>query len=109
MPTPYISRLKLEKELEKKARMIREKKLKCERYMENIEKFIEKLSGVIDISSFSPLWEEAKKYFERRDYDEALKKFELLEKEIKKSSKESYKKRLEKICLLYTSPSPRDS
>ena len=97
MPTPYISRLKLEKELEKKARMIREKKLKCERYMENIEKFIEKLSGVIDISSFSPLLEEAKKYFERRDYDEALKKFELLEKEIKKSSKESYKNRLEKI------------
>ncbi len=97
MPTPYISRLKLEKELEKKARSLREKKSKCEEYIEKLNKFIKVLDKWMDTSPLVSLYEEAKKTYEFRDFDEALKKFKSLEEKIKNLSREKYDSERKKI------------
>ena len=97
MPTPYISRLKLEKELEKKARMLREKKSKCEEYMGRLQKILDVLKEWGDISDLLASFQEAKKSYEIRDYEDALQKFQQVETEVKKLSRERYGKERKNI------------
>ena len=97
MPTPYLSRLKLEKELEKKAKMLREKKVRCEKYMEKLEGKLNELRKWVEVESLEKLFEEGKREYEIKNYDEAIKKFEEVEKVIKEKSREEYSRRRKKI------------
>ncbi len=97
MPTPYLSRLKLEKELEKRAKSLREKKSRCENYMKKIEELMNKLERYLDTEAPGAIFEEARKYYDMREYDEALKKFEDVEEKLTKMGRELYSKKKAQI------------
>ena len=100
MPTPYLSRLKLEKELEKKAQILREKKERCDALMEKIEKHFGLVEGAKDIDDLKNEFKKGKEYYELKDMDAAIEVFEELDKKlinVVKSVYEDRKREIEKI------------
>ncbi len=97
MPTPYLSRLKLEKELEKKAKTLRVKKENCERLFSEIEDKMGLIKDYENVENFEKRVKEAKKFYEVKDFDAALEKLENLKKEIDGRVEDIFMKEKEKI------------
>jgi len=82
LPTPYLSRLKLEKELEKKARALREKKEKCDGLMESIDQYLSILDGITDLKGIQEEYAKGKNLYDLKEYDNAIEIFEKVKKEL---------------------------
>ena len=109
MPTPYLSRLKLEKELEKKAKLLREKKEKCDSLMENIDKHFSLMEGKVPVDDFKKEYEKGKELYDMKDMDGAIEIFEKLNNELSKKVKEIYDEEKKKIETILDSISGEDA
>jgi len=90
LPSPYLSRLKLEKELEKKAKALREKKEKCDKLMEVIDSYFSILEGKLDLEGYKKKYEEGKNYYDMKDMDAAISAFDTLKNELAEKVKGIY-------------------
>ena len=97
LPTPYLSRLKLEKELEKKAKTLRVKKEKCEKLFSEIEDKMGFIGDFEDVEDFKKVIKEAREVYEIKDFDKALEKLEDLDKKIGDRIEDIFIKEKEKI------------
>jgi len=97
LPTPYLSRLKLEKELEKKAQMLREKKEKCDALMSDVEKYMQILEGRIAIDDYKEQYKKGRELYDMKDMDAAIEVMKSLHSELLSKLKEVYKEDKEKI------------
>ncbi len=100
MPTPYLSRLKLEKELEKKAQMLREKKEKCESLMSDVEKYMSLLESRAPMDDYRERYKKGRELYDMKDMDAAIEIMESLHKELLEKVNAIYsedKKKIEKI------------
>ncbi len=97
MPSPYLSRLKLEKELERKAKMLKEKKQKCENFISSLGDILNILKNRIDIGPFKSEFDKAKNYYETKDFDRALEIFESLSNKVNEKLKDVFNKEKQKI------------
>ena len=89
MPSPYLSRIKLEKELEKKAQILKEKREKCEKSLDNVEKYLEVLkSRGMDYENKGI--EDARSKFQIKDFDPCIEKIEPVEKELEERVKKLF-------------------
>ncbi len=97
MPTPYISRLKLEKELEKKAQMLREKKDKCDSLMGDVEKYLKLLEGRVPLDEFRERYKKGRELYDLKDMDGAIEVLEKLRGDLLTRLKEVYEEDKKKI------------
>ena len=100
MPTPYLSRLKLEKELEKKARALREKKERCDALMAKIDRYMALLEGRVDLGKVKEEYSKGKNLYDLKDLDAAIEVFEKVEKELVEDLRRVYAEEAEKITKL---------
>ena len=100
MPSPYLSRLKLQKELEKKAQIYREKREKCDALMKIIDKFMSILSDKVSLDNFKEEYTRAKELYELKDFDTAIKALSSLKQKLGKSIEEAYEKEVKKIEVI---------
>jgi len=82
LPSPYLSRIKLEKELEKRAKAIREKGEKCDKNLKDIDDGLEILGKYMDISDLKKQRDEAQEKYDIKDFDVCLSITESLRKSI---------------------------
>ncbi len=83
MPSPYLSRIKLEKELEKKAQVLREKREKCEDVVSTVEEYLKILEPYEDVKDYRKAVDEAKKKLEIKEFDACLTNLEGMRDELK--------------------------
>ncbi len=76
MPNPFMSQLKLARELEEKARRAKKMKEECEKLIEDLRARLDKdEKGGIDVSDAKKLFENGKKDYDMKDFESALSKF----------------------------------
>ena len=100
MPTPYLSRLKLEKELEKKAQALRKKKEQCDSIMGDIDGYMNILERKVPVDKYQEEYKKGKEFYDIKDMDAAIKVFESLRTELREKLKEVYideEKKIEKL------------
>ena len=97
MASPYLSRLKLQKELEKKAQIYREKKEKCDALMEIINKFIDILRDKTSLKDVDEEYKKAKELYELKDFDAATNALGSLKDKLEKIIEDVYEKEIKKI------------
>ncbi len=100
MPSPYLSRIKLEKELEKRAQAIREKREKCKKHLKEINEALNILENYMDISELKKERDKAQEKYEIKDLDSCLQIVEPLNEEVVKrisTTFEDEKRRIEGI------------
>ncbi len=97
LPSPYLSRLKLQKELEKKAQIYREKQQKCDSLMKKIDRLIEILKGRIPLDDINEDYKKAKNYYGLKDFDATIDILEKLQEKVQKRVEEVYEDEVKKI------------
>ena len=102
MPSPYLSGIKIERELVKKAQAIKEKREKCEKYIKDIEQGIATIKNYKNTKSYEDKLKNAKSSFEVKDFDRALSLLEPLYQDVQKEIKKIFEdeaKKIEKVLL----------
>ena len=102
LPSPYLSGIKIERELVKKAQAIKEKREKCEKYIKDIERGIATIKNYKSTKNYEEKLKNAKSSFEVKDFDKALSLLEPLYKDIQEEIKKIFEdesKKIEKILL----------
>jgi len=109
LPSPYLSRIKLEKELEKRAKAIREKREKCDKELKDIREGLEILSKYMDASEMEKLKDEAQEKYEIKDFELCLNITGSLREEIMKNLKKIFEDEKAKIEGVISSGAIEDS
>jgi len=109
LPSPYLSRIKLEKELEKRAKALREKRQKCEKEIEDINKALNILGNYIDISQFEKRRDDAQAKYEIKDLDACIQIVEPLKKEIMEEVSKTFEDEVKKIESIISTGTLEDS
>ncbi len=97
LPTPYLSRLKLQKELEKKAQIYREKQEKCDSLMKKIDRLMDILKDRVSLDDIKNEYKKAKNYYELKDFDATIEILEKLHKTLQRRVEEVYENEVKKI------------
>ncbi len=109
MPSPYLSRIKLEKELEKRARAIKEKRGRSEKLLKSVDEGLELLKNYIDVSKYREEYTKAKKSFEIKDFDKTLSILEPLFNALTQEAQKIFENEEKKISNLLASGKIEDS
>ncbi len=97
LPSPYLSGIKIERELVKKAQAIKEKREKCEKYLEDIERSLNILKNYGITEEYQARLNNARSAFDIKDFDKALSILEPLYNDIKSQALEIFKSESKKI------------
>lgn len=109
MPSPYLSGIKIERELVKKAQAIKEKREKCEKYIKDVEQGIATLKNYKNTKSYEEKLKNAKSSFEVKDFDRALSLLENLYKDIQKDIEKIFEDEAKEIDEILSSGNIEDS
>ncbi len=89
--------------------MLREKKEKCDKLMESIDKRFALLEGKIPVDEFKKEYDKGKELYDMKDMDGAIEIFEKLHEEITNKVEELYKEEKKKIETILDSISGEDA
>lgn len=109
MPSPYLSRIKLEKELEKRAREIKQKRERAENLIKDIESGLNILKKYVDVGAYLSDFKKAKDAFSIKDFDKALGILEPMFTKLSKEAAKIFEENEKKILKLLSSGKIEDS
>ena len=109
MPSPYLSRIKLEKELEKRAQEIKQKRERSEKLIKDIESGLNILKKYVDVGTYLNDFKKAKDAFSIKDFDKALGILEPMFTKLSREATKVFEENEKKIAKLLSSGKIEDS